>query len=291
MEFETLDLTNSIRDTLPGQYIALSKGIVYYDLQGPENGEVVVLVHGFSVPSYLWETNFNYLVNAGYRVLRYDLYGRGYSDRPNVTYDADLFDNQLLELLTSLKLLKNKINIIGLSMGGLISINFADRHSEVIKRVSLVDPAGFPSHKQAIMPLLKIPGLNKIIFKKVGIQRILDRSPVNLYQGVNNAKYPDYQAKFLVQFQYRGVGQALLSTLLNMPMHTALETYKSVLKKGIPLQLFWGEFDEVLPCPTQELLKEHLPTAEFHLIPNSGHSTNYEQPEMYHQFLLPFLQK
>lgn len=176
-------------------------------------------------------------------------------------------------------------------MGGLISINFANSHSEVIKKVSLVDPAGFPSHKQEIMPLLKVPILNKFIFQKVGIKRILDRSPVNLYQGVNNPKYPEYQTKFVVQFQYRGVGQALLSTLLNMPMHTALETYKSVLKKGIPLQLFWGEFDEVLACPSQEFLNEQLPSAEFHLIPNAGHSTNYEQPEIYHQYLLPFLKK
>jgi pimeloyl-ACP methyl ester carboxylesterase len=291
MLFETVDLTNSLRDTLPGKHIKLSKGEVYYDLQGPQDGEVIVFVHGFSVPNYCWDPNFEFLLKAGYRVLRYDLYGRGYSDRPTVTYNADLFDNQLWELLTALNLLKKKIKLIGLSMGGLIAINFADRHSEVIEKVSLVDPAGFPIHKQEVMPLLKIPGLNKIIFKKAGIKRILERSPINLYQGIHNPKYEDYRAKFLVQFQYRGIGQALLSTLLNMPLHTALETYKSVVNKGIPLQLFWGEFDEVLACPSQNFLKEHLPNAEFHLIPNAGHTSNYEQPDAYHQLLLPFLKK
>lgn len=37
-------------------------------------------MHGFSVPYYIWEPTFAALVQAGLRVLRYDLYGRGYSD-------------------------------------------------------------------------------------------------------------------------------------------------------------------------------------------------------------------
>ena len=117
MIYESVELTNSVRDTLPCKYISLSKGVVYYDLQGPKEGEVVVLVHGFSVPQYIWDPTFNYLIKEGFRVLRYGLYGRGFSDRPKVTYNADFFDSQLFELLSTLDLVKQKINIIGLSMG------------------------------------------------------------------------------------------------------------------------------------------------------------------------------
>jgi pimeloyl-ACP methyl ester carboxylesterase len=42
------------------------------------------------------------LANAGYRVLRYDQYGRGLSDRPNIEYTADVYDRQLGELLDAL---------------------------------------------------------------------------------------------------------------------------------------------------------------------------------------------
>ena len=55
----------------------------------------VVLVHGFSVPYYIWDSTTTALAAAGYRVVRYDEYGRGLSDRPNVDYTADLYDRQL----------------------------------------------------------------------------------------------------------------------------------------------------------------------------------------------------
>jgi len=60
----------------------------------------VVLVHGFSVASYCWERTVPALVEAGFRVLTFDLYGRGYSDRPDGPYNLDLFVRQIDELLT-----------------------------------------------------------------------------------------------------------------------------------------------------------------------------------------------
>ena len=58
---------------------------------------------------------------------RYDQFGRGYSDRPDVAYTADLYDRQLLQLLDSLAW-RDRIDLVGLSMGGPVS---ADRKSVV----------------------------------------------------------------------------------------------------------------------------------------------------------------
>src|SRR5256885_1393360 len=76
---ETASLDANARQGAPGQFVKLSKGVVHYELAGPETGRSIVLVHGFSVPYYLWDGTFETLVKAGYRVLRYDLYGRGLS--------------------------------------------------------------------------------------------------------------------------------------------------------------------------------------------------------------------
>jgi pimeloyl-ACP methyl ester carboxylesterase len=51
----------------------LSNGVVHYELTGSEDAPVVVLVHGFSVPCYVWDPTFEALTEAGFRVLRYDL--------------------------------------------------------------------------------------------------------------------------------------------------------------------------------------------------------------------------
>src|SRR5579872_7227065 len=91
---ETEDLSDAARRGTGGSYVRLSDGVTHYELAGPENARTVVLVHGFSVPYYLWDPTFTALVKAGMRTLRYDLYGRGYSDRPAEIYDADLYEDR-----------------------------------------------------------------------------------------------------------------------------------------------------------------------------------------------------
>jgi pimeloyl-ACP methyl ester carboxylesterase len=79
---ERATLDAEARAGAPGKFITLSRGITHYEMAGPDSARVVVLVHGFSVPSYIWDSTFAGLTGGGHRVLRYDLYGRGFSDRP-----------------------------------------------------------------------------------------------------------------------------------------------------------------------------------------------------------------
>ena len=92
---ESRVLDDEARRSVAGDFIRLPDGMVHYELDGPPDGQAVVLVHGFSVPYYIWDPTFPALVAAGFRVLRYDLFGRGYSDRPDLPYTMDLFVRQL----------------------------------------------------------------------------------------------------------------------------------------------------------------------------------------------------
>ena len=119
LEVHPMDAT--ARADAPGQFIELSDGITHYELSGLADGPVVILVHGFSVPYYIWDTTFAELTGAGFRVLRYDLYGRGFSDRPRIDYDGALFERQIVELIESLEL-EEPLDIVGLSMGGAVVV-------------------------------------------------------------------------------------------------------------------------------------------------------------------------
>ena len=79
---ERAELNPAARERAPGDFVTLSQGTTFYDVAGPDTGRVVVLVHGFSVPSYIWDSTFTALTAAGYRTIRYDVFGRGWSDRP-----------------------------------------------------------------------------------------------------------------------------------------------------------------------------------------------------------------
>ncbi|MFX0210037.1 MAG: alpha/beta fold hydrolase, partial [Candidatus Hodarchaeota archaeon] len=175
MEYEHEELNKATRQTLTGEFIQLSRGYTHYELDGPVDGDVTVLVHGFSTPLFIWDPTFELLVREDFRVLRYDLYGRGYSDRPITTYNMDLFIQQLLELVEKLKLVDNQINLVGLSMGGGICVVFADKYPELIKKVSLIDPIGFSMERNAMLLVLKIPVLNNLILKwYLSHKRIID---------------------------------------------------------------------------------------------------------------------
>lgn len=58
------------------EFAKLSDGTVAYELTGPESGELVVLVHGVSGPMMVWDKTVPALNAAGFRTLRFDLYGR-----------------------------------------------------------------------------------------------------------------------------------------------------------------------------------------------------------------------
>ena len=87
----------------PGAFVALTGGTTHFEVAGPETGRVAVLVHGFSVPAYIWDPTFAALGGAGYRMIRYDLFGRGLSDRPDAAHDGPFYDAQLDDVLDSLQ--------------------------------------------------------------------------------------------------------------------------------------------------------------------------------------------
>jgi len=71
-------------------------------------------------------------------VLRYDLFGRGYSDRPDVTYDARSLSavGGLLDALAF-----TTVDLVGLSVGGSVAASFTIEHPQRVRRLVLMDPA------------------------------------------------------------------------------------------------------------------------------------------------------
>src|SRR3972149_9257308 len=139
-----------------GSFIQLSDGVTHYELGGPQNGQPVVLVHGFSVPYFIFDPTFEALTKAGFRVLRYDLFGRGWSDRPRAKYNISLFVKQLKDLLDALQF--QQVNLIGLSMGGPIAASFTARYPERVDKLALIDPAGArPIDLSVLLKATKLP--------------------------------------------------------------------------------------------------------------------------------------
>jgi len=93
-----------------------------FELTGPADAPVVVLIHGLGLNKECWQWTTPALVGA-YRVLSYDIYGHGESLRPPETPDLFLFSNQLNRLLDHCGV--ERATIIGFSLGGMIARRFA----------------------------------------------------------------------------------------------------------------------------------------------------------------------
>ncbi|KAH7027330.1 Alpha/Beta hydrolase protein [Microdochium trichocladiopsis] len=142
---------------------------------GPETGEKVLFVHGISTPCIAlgdlgWE-----LVGRGYRVMLFDLFGRGYSDAPqNVPYDVRLYTTQILLVLASSRLswlgtpspassssssssFQNSttsgssssirkdppgFHLLGYSLGGCLCVSFATQFPHLLRSLDLVATSG-----------------------------------------------------------------------------------------------------------------------------------------------------
>src|SRR5512147_1341666 len=99
-ERRTLD--EAARAGAPGKFVHLADGVTHYEVAGPDTGSVVLFASAFSVPGFISDPLYQMLADSGFRVIRFDYYGRGWSDRIDAKYDQDLFVRQMAGLLDSL---------------------------------------------------------------------------------------------------------------------------------------------------------------------------------------------
>lgn len=283
-EKQTLDAET--RAALPGQFVALPEGVIHYELAGPEGAPLVVLVHGFSVPYYVWDPTFEALTGTGYRALRFDLYGRGYSDRPEVAYNLELFTRQLGNLLTALNVEK-PIVLVGLSFGGPIVARYANEHLEQVQGLVLLDPQVATVEMGDIFPM-NVPLLGEYIMSVYMAPYMLPQSqPDDFY---NPERFPEWEQSYRDQLQYKGFKRAILSTIREMVGTQPLSEYRALGKSDLPVLLIWGEEDRSIPATDIDLLLEAIPQAEFHPIPEAGHLAHYEQAGEVNPLLIGFLE-
>ncbi|ETW75340.1 Alpha/beta hydrolase [Heterobasidion irregulare TC 32-1] len=104
----------------------------------------VVLIAGLSMPSLIKSLLVPHLTSNGFRVLLYDLYGRGYTEAPcasEVKYDTEMYVTQLALLLGHVGW--DKAAIVGSSVGGGIAIAFSAHFPQMVDgKVGLIGSCG-----------------------------------------------------------------------------------------------------------------------------------------------------
>ncbi len=237
-EIGKANLTPETRNGLPGSFVELPTGVTHYELRGDPDGRCVVLIHGNAAPYVSWDNTIEDLVGAGLRVLRYDVIGHGFSDKPRLrTYDSALYVKQLGELIDRLGL-AYPVSVAGTSQGGSIGAHFAAANPGSVERLALLAPL-FDDYAGKGSPLEKImatPLAGDILLQLVGDGKLSDLT--------GRITAPDrktaLESEVAKQLQFRGKRGAILANLRGDSLTNPTAAYEDVKAQGIPTLLIWG---------------------------------------------------
>jgi pimeloyl-ACP methyl ester carboxylesterase len=278
-EWRTLNA--AARAGTTGAYVQLAEGLVHYEVAGPEAAPPVLLVHGFSVPSYIFDPTFAALVAAGHRVIRFDLYGRGKSARPRGEYDLARFTRQVDELLTALDV-QGPVDIVGLSMGGPIAATYTVEHPERVGRLVLLDPIA----SKRDIGVLQWPLVGDYVFRVAALPGMAAGQSRDF---AHPERFPDWADRYRDQMRYCGFGRAILSTLRHVITRDPMPTYQAVGAQRRPVLLIWGEQDQTIPYALRAQVRQALGEHQFLSVADAGHLPHLEHPEVVEPALIAFL--
>ena len=264
-----------------GNYIELKNGYTYFEEanQDSETG-TVVLVHGFSVPSYILETTFNSIEEKGFRVIMMDLYGRGFSDNPDLPQTDELRANQVIELLDRRNI--KEASLVGLSNGGRIISKIAYLKPEIVNELFYIASSGFYDYPDTNERDVTLNEINDLI-----------KSYPEMAMGQKNdffnpGQYPDWIDKYKELQKHKGFARALISTTKNLV--TLDYVHNKIDSLNIPVYTFWGEFDSVVIYDEfKDRLNRVLPNRTEFFISNSGHLPHMENQDEFESIFFKYL--
>lgn len=279
---ETVVMNDSLRKTRGTTFCLLSQGVTRYELVGPAEGKVVLLIHGMNLAMWVWDRQIEALVNAGFRVLRYDHFGRGLSDYPVVTYDQELYSRQIRELLDFLNI-TTPVHIVCHSFGGKVATYYINKFPETVDKLVYVAP-GVKLSLSARLFLKSALG-RRLVHKR--IQRIPETIDAMLAQ--EKVPTTPYRAISLEQVSVQGF-EASLASLVAHAIGDFRPLYRQVgtLKKDI--MLIWGNQDQSATYKHICMARKAIPHMQYEAIEGVGHVPQFAATEQFNKLLVTFLQ-
>lgn len=260
------------------EFINVKEKKIAFSLKG--EGPVIVFLHGFCEDQSMWAFFEKEIIDADFQFLSIDLPGFGYSDTIKVCSIHEMAT--LVEAVVSQLQLK-EIILIGHSMGGYVSLAFAERFSHHLKGLGL-----FHSHPYADGAQKKEARQKSIQFiNKSGSAPYIKQLIPKLFPSDFAANNPQIIQPLINKAQTYdpdGITNAL-DAMKNRP-----DRSKVLSESKVPVLFVVGEEDDLEPQET--LIKQtYLPNvASIHLLQGIGHMGIFEAPEKTSKLVVDFAQ-
>ena len=249
LDRENIDI-NEFRLNSGYQEVKLSDGITSYKDIGEKNNKVIVLVHGATFGSLAYEEYVNVFLENNYRVITYDQYGRGYSDRVHTNVSIELMERQLKELIEHCEV--ENLILYGVSFGAAVVAKYASNNPEKISfigyQVPVIDSANIP-----LLSIVKIPLYGDLISRSFLVPSALKR--IEEYEDLMSKKLIDH---YIGQFEVKGTEKFFKQFFLGNAMSNRLNDHNIIGSNSMPSYFAYAEDDiEIDSQLVEEAIKNY----------------------------------
>jgi 3-oxoadipate enol-lactonase len=261
--------------------IKLAAGQIYYDLTGPENGQVVCFAHSLASDGGMWAEQVPPLLAAGYRVLRLDMRGHGGSDAVAGDYTMEQLADDVAASLDFLGI--TRVQFVGLSIGGMLGQAFAIKYGQRLISAMLSDtsPQTPPGAQGAWAP--RIEAVKKANSLAPLADPTMERWFTDAYKPRNPGRWKQIHATIAGTASTGYLGCA--AAILNFDFVPKLPSVK------VPTLVVCGANDEGTPPAGNKRIAELIPGGRYQEIANARHFPNVEQAEVFNRIMLDWLKR
>lgn len=266
-----------------GRFISVGEHVLHYVDLGDPDDPPLVLLHGYLLSSWTWRFNLEALAR-NHRVIAPCHLGFGYSDRPKEMAGIRTMTDAILGLLDALGL--ERVSLLGLSMGGAVSLQLAQEHPHRVDRLVLEDSAGVRWNLPAM--LRQVPVWLGVLSLRLLPTRWLLRNLLQKHVYVLLPIDEDYMAEFMRPLEARGSRECSIAVARALP-HDLTGIEERLDQVSCPTLILWGREDRILSLKVGRILESRIPDARLLIFDQCGHCPHEEHPERFNQEVLDFL--
>lgn len=239
---------------------------------GDKSNPSIFLIHAMGATATMWFPNIKELSKT-HRVYAINTIGdlgkSELTDLDNYPRNGQNYSEWLNEIMKELNI--NKCDVIGASMGGWISMNFAIYSPDKINHLILLGPMGIKANTLGVM---------RRLFKVLFSPTQKNKEALTRWCLGDDKKVNDEMAEYM---------NTAMNCAGRMPIPKRIK--KSQLEKiNVKTLLFLGEFDNPIgnPVKNSKFAKKYISNLKIKIV-NTGHLMSMENPELINSLIIDFI--